>query len=331
MMHSENQSIIVRHKEFLTEVRSSVAFNVQRSFTINPGNRDTFPWLYRLANQYQQYRIKGMVFHYVPTSGSLSAGTSNALGSIMMQTSYRSNDTQPANKIELLNEYWSTESVPSECLAHPIECNPNENPFNVQYVRSSDSILPTGDSPLLYDLGTTHLAVSGQQADNIALGDLWVTYEVELKKPIISSNVTTLDLVSDYRNTASPTFADPFGVGTSIGTFRFTTTAAREIVLPPTLHGSFYVMVVFQGASMVAPAITGAPTLTGLSLVNWNAIGTDRFETNAGGATPTVLYAVRVVKATRDAVGIVQLPIAALGSGAISTVTVTVIGVVPLV
>jgi len=74
-------------------------------------------------------------------------------------------------------------------MAHPIECDPKENPFNVQYVRTG--AVPSGDSVLMYDLGLTHLAVSGCQTSGKRLGDLWVTYEVELKKPLLYSNVTS--------------------------------------------------------------------------------------------------------------------------------------------
>ena len=188
MMHHEGQSIVVRHKEYLGEVYGSINYTVRQSFELNPGNSSTFPWLSGVAAHFQEYKIRGLVFHYVPTSGSAVSATNPALGSVMLQTSYRSNDSAPSNKVELLNEYCSNESVPSEPFAHPVECDPRENPFNVQYVRTG--AVPTGDSKLLYDLGVTHLAVSGQQIDEKVVGDLWITYEIELKKPILDSNVT---------------------------------------------------------------------------------------------------------------------------------------------
>jgi hypothetical protein len=180
---------VVRHKEYLGEVFSSEGFVVRQSFELNPGNSSTFPWLSGVASHFQEYKIRGLVFHYVPTSGSAVSSTNAALGSVMLQTSYRSNDAIPSSKVELLNEYCSNESVPSEPFAHPVECDPRENPFNVQYVRSG--AVPQGDSKLLYDLGITHLAVSGQQIGGKAIGDLWITYEIELKKPILESNVTS--------------------------------------------------------------------------------------------------------------------------------------------
>jgi len=188
MMHADGQSIIVRHKEYLGEVLSATSFTVQQSFPLNPGLQSTFPWLAGIAVKFQEYRIKGMVFHYIPTSGSAVSSTNAALGSVMLQTSYRSTDAPPTSKVEMLNEYCSNEAVPCEPFAHPIECDPKENPFNVQYVRSGP--VAPGETQLMYDLGQTHVAVAGCQTAGNVLGDLWVTYEVELKKPMVSSNVT---------------------------------------------------------------------------------------------------------------------------------------------
>lgn len=188
-MHNTGQSVTIRHKEYLGEILGSGTFEVQRALEINPGNPETFPWLSGVAARFQEYRIKGLVFHYIPSSGSAVASTNAALGTVMIQTSYRSNDNAPTSKVELLNEYCSSEAVPSEAFCHPIECDPKENPFNVQYIRTGG--IPQGDSKLLYDLGVTHIATSGQQVNGKVLGDLWITYEIELKKPVVASNVTS--------------------------------------------------------------------------------------------------------------------------------------------
>lgn len=180
-MHKNGQSITVRHREFVTEVVGSSVYTVQKRLPINPGISTTFPWLSGIASQYSEYRVKGMVYHFVPTSGTAVGSTSTALGSVMLQTSYRANEAAPAGKVELLNEYWSSEAMPCEEFCHPIECDPKENPFNVQYIRTAD--VPSTDNILLYDLGTTTVATSGQQAVGTVLGDLWISYEIELRKP----------------------------------------------------------------------------------------------------------------------------------------------------
>jgi len=199
-----------------------------------------------------------MVFHYVPSSGSAIASTNNALGTVMLQTSYRSNDTVPSSKVEMLNEYWSSEAVPSEAFCHPIECDPAENPFNIQYVRST--AVPSGDNKLLYDLGVTHVATSGQQASNIVLGDLWVSYEVELKKPLIDSNVTD-DAVSVVASYPSPTGSTWFpGTPTTIGNLLYTTDGVRTISFPKGSVGSWLLSYRFTSANQdITTGLVGGP------------------------------------------------------------------------
>jgi hypothetical protein len=79
MMHSNDQSVLIRHREYLGEISGSISYDVKRSFEINPGNPDTFPWLSGVAARFQEYRIRGLVFHYIPSSGNAVSGTSAAL------------------------------------------------------------------------------------------------------------------------------------------------------------------------------------------------------------------------------------------------------------
>jgi hypothetical protein len=292
-MHKEGQSIIVRHREFLTEVRGSINFQVRNEFDLNPGLQTTFPWLCGIASQYSQYKIRGLVFHYVPTSGNAVSSTNAALGTVMLQTSYRATESPPASKIELLNEYWSSEAKPSEEFCHPIECDPKENPFNIQYIRTGG--LPVTENQLMYDLGRTTVAVSGQQADNIVLGDLWVTYEIELKKPVLR-NINNFDIQTGTSlATAGITNTVPFGTNQSL---RFDSTAAGFDVTGTTITmrrgntGAYSISIYYQGCTAIGtfsativngnfmglfgpatPVITSAYTVgTGAAVVNTNIV-----------------------------------------------------------
>lgn len=261
-MHKEGQTVIVRHKEFISEVLSNTTFKVQQQFNINPGLSLTFPWLAGIAAQFSEYRIRGMVYHYVPTSGDAINGTNPAIGSVMLQTSYRASESAPTSKIELLNEYWSSEAKPSEPFCHPIECDPKENPFNVQYIRTGS--VPAGDSVLMYDLGKTTLAVSGMPATNNVVGDLWVTYEIELRKPILSDlNGTDVLTLSSYA-TSYVSAAVPFGTnmiisaGTSFAILPIFGT--NTITFPAGSVGAYQVVVMHSGATSAA---YGSPSISG--------------------------------------------------------------------
>jgi len=276
MMHKDGQTVVIRHREFIGTVTSTTDFTVQQSYQLNPGDEQTFPWLSTIANSFQEYRFRGVVFHYIPTSGTAISGTSPSLGSVMMQTSYRANDTPPASKSELLNEYWSGESVPSETFAHPIECNPDENPFNVQYVRRG--ALPTGENQLFYDLGVTHLCTQGQLAAGNVLGDLWVTYEVELKKPIVASNVTSS---SDFWTgiTTTGTITTPFtDVTMSTGSLNVEGgTTGFYLHRPP--PGRYLVTIILTGTGMSGS--WGSLSLTNGALVPWDNGSSNRQVTTA--------------------------------------------------
>lgn len=251
-MHADAQSIVVRHKEYLGEIRSSQTFSVQQSYPLNPGVETTFPWLSGIASSFQEYKIRGLVFHYIPTSGSAVSSTNAALGSVMLQTSYRSTDSLPGSKVEMLNEYCSNEVVPCDTMAHPVECDPKENPFNVQYVRTGP--VPTGDSQLIYDLGVTHVAVAGSQSPTpVVLGDLWVSYEIELKKPLVSSNVTSKLSTGSADLTQTLSFANYLGgVATTLTGTLAATVQGSTITFPKGKTGVWQIMYWVDGTGLTS-------------------------------------------------------------------------------
>jgi len=256
-MHSSNQTITVRHKEFLTSVTGSQAFNVGRFFLLQPGDTNTFPWLSGLAHRFQQYRIKGMVFHYIPSSGIAVSGTNPALGTVMIQTTYRANDASPASKAEMMNEYWASEAAPSEAFCHPIECSPRENPFMTHYIRTVP--VPSGETPMMYDLGKTFIATQGMPADGNVVGDLWVTYEIELSKPNITSSVSTDVISTTLYGTSDATH--PLGTAALYNNGVIACSAVNNtLTFPIGLLGEFVVTVMYQGSATAYSA--GAVTCT---------------------------------------------------------------------
>jgi hypothetical protein len=245
-MHSTGQSITVRHKEFVGPIKSSINFTTQYSLPLNPALSGTFPWLSGVADRYQEYAFKGVVFHYIPASGNAISGTSPSLGTVMLQTSYRASDSAPINKIEMLNEYCASEAVPCEPFIHPIECDPRENPFNIHYCRSMSP--PSGEPLMSYDLGRTFVATQGQLADGNVLGDLWVTYEVELKKPVVRTDVSSGGYWQASFTPASATNLFNGNPIAEIGTLDMGWTTDNTLILPET-GGRNYLITLYFGSS----------------------------------------------------------------------------------
>jgi len=320
-MHNGGQSIVVRHKEYLGEILGSTTFTVQHVYDINPGLSYTFPWLSEIARSFQEYRVKGMVFHYVPTSGSAISGTNPAVGSVMIQTSYRATDNQPASKVEMMNEYWAAESAPNEAFCHPIECDPKENPFNVQYVRSG--ALPATENQLMYDLGRTFVATSGQPASGNAVGDLWVSYEVELKKPQITSSVSGDPAY--FQLSVGPTISTTSWFGTlstqqrSSGTIPCTA-LDNTLTLPKGAVGWYAIVVKISADAMfTAGNLSGAPVLTGcaearpfpLTYGSLNTYYRSVFFGGAGATEPNLFYLLSVIVSDPQVAATVTFPSAA--------------------
>lgn len=318
MMHKTGQSIVVRHREFVGTITGTSAFTVSQ-YKINPGLTSTFPWLARLAESFQEYDFRGLVFHYVPTSGMISGG-STALGSVMMQTTYRSNDSAPATKQEMLNEYCANETVPFEPMAHPVECDPKENPFSIHYVRTGT--VPAGDNVMLYDIGTLNVATQGNPTN--VLGDIYATYEVELKKPVVSSNATqTASVYNAY--TVSGTLANPFAGLVASGNLDITTDSSRTISLPRGRTG-YYVLIysLIPMTNFVTPVTWTGATLTNCAAWAYTAAANHAWISVSAGTSVTgeVTSVTGVVYSDPAVTATIQVGVPA-ATNAISAITLT--------
>lgn len=275
-MHKNDQTIIVRHKEYVGELRGKQTFTNQFRYPINPGVATTFPWLHTVAAQYSEYRVKGMVFHYVPTSGMSVASSNTALGSVMFQTSYRATEDAPVSKIEMMNEYWASEGRPCDEFCHPIECDPKENPFNVQYIRTGD--LPSTENQLMYDLATTTVAVTGMQDNDRVLGDIWLSYEIELKKPKLTGVTNEASrAIAQIANTGVAQ-ATPLGTVALESNFPGVTLTGSTLSFPANASGDF----------IISWSVYNATTVAGLGVTLTNI--TERgVRVTASGSTSSVL------------------------------------------
>lgn len=177
----EAGGVVVRFREYVQDILATTVFTAQ-SFPLNPGQRKSFPWLSQFAKNFDQYRWRGIIWEFGSTSSDavLSSATSSALGTVSMATEYDVLDATYSSKREMLNTMFANSSKPSMSFIHPIECKRAQTPMAVQYVRTGE--YPEGGDPRFYDLGNTVIATEGMQAATGAVGELWVTYEVEFFK-----------------------------------------------------------------------------------------------------------------------------------------------------
>lgn len=247
---AEMAPVRVRHREYVQDL----VFNLPvggdgfkaTSFPINPGmgtaGAGLFPWLRSLANNFEQYRILGLCFEFKSTYGMqvVSGTTSTAsMGIVGLTTVYDPNlaDTTFGTKAYAENFVGTQSAIPSKSMIHYVECAPNMNSQDVRWIRTG--ALGTGLDLKEYDLGKLFIWAAGFQSRGIDVnvGELWVSYDIELMKPLLGGALTAYTEVSAQADpmytlmnyqVGSRTYAkngDAFGLNT-IGATKTTTNGA---------------------------------------------------------------------------------------------------------
>lgn len=184
-----DHSVRVVHREFIGDLKVPVnptVFN-NADYLINPANATLFPWLARMAKQYSQYKIHGMVFSFKSMSSEYA--DAGPLGTVVMATNYNAVDRAFANKLEMENSEFAVSTKPSQSLIHAIECDQSVTGLNVLYVR--DPAYDTTDTSdrRFYDYGRFQVATQGLPGNvGATMGELWVSYDIEFMKPIIGGD-----------------------------------------------------------------------------------------------------------------------------------------------
>lgn len=178
----DNGGVIVRHREYVGDIVASQAFTLN-AFNINPGIPTLFPWLSTVAQNFEEYSIRGMIFEFKSTSADnvlSTTTTSTALGTVIMATEYNVLNPPFQDKRVMENYEFANSSKPSLTFVHPVECKSSLTPLNRLFIRSG---APYVGDLRIYDLGLFQIATSGMAFNGGSIGELWVSYEIELYKP----------------------------------------------------------------------------------------------------------------------------------------------------
>jgi hypothetical protein len=177
--------IMVSHKEYVCDIfgpETAGTFQNQ-TFGLNPGLASTFPWLAQIAANYDEYTFVQMIFTFRSTVTDFVAANGQ-VGSIIMATQYNANDTPFASKQDAMEYDGAVSGKCSEKILHGVECDPAKLSGSPgKYTRAGPA--PPGEDLKTYDAGTLNVSVSNtpEPFSNQALGELWVSYTVHLRKP----------------------------------------------------------------------------------------------------------------------------------------------------
>jgi hypothetical protein len=245
----------VRHREYLGDITvpsSPTAFTLA-SYVVNPGNAYTFPWLATIANQYQQYKFDGLIFEFRTLSSDITSG--GALGAVIMASNYDVVQDNFANKIQMENSQYAVSTKPSCSMIHTMECAPGQVANNLYYVSSFGPSSVAGQDNRFYDLANFQLATQGLPGSaGQVLGELWVSYDVQLFKPVINA-----EDVGAFITGVSPSKTAFFGANPTI---RGEMATAANNTLTFNVPGEYLVTTTVIGTGLTAPALQGTATST---------------------------------------------------------------------
>ncbi len=215
-----NGDIRVSHREYIQDIAGSVAFS-NNQLPVNPGLPSTFPWLSKLASQYESYSFESLSFEFETTSPTTATGT------VLMAVDYDASDAAPANKTQLMSYRNCVRSPPwSNCCNSSL--SEDLHKLKSHYFRGGS--LSANQDVKMYDVGNFNIATQGQANTN-SIGELYVSYTVLLMTPqldptagVISGKFTGTVNSAPFATVTGnlPATVVSSGTTTSVSTWTFT-------------------------------------------------------------------------------------------------------------
>jgi hypothetical protein len=286
--------VTVRHREYLMDINGSVNYNVT-TVPINPGLATTFGWLNVIAGQFESYKFRNLCFEYETQKSASTNGT------LMMTIDFDAADAAPASKLQLMNTHNAVRSsVWNECQYRAD--GPDLLKFGVQrYIRNS--ALAANLDIKTYDVGTLFIATQGC-ADTTAVGELYVTYDVELITPQVGQAQNTFgDSAYITGGAAAPstylTGASVVGTSITVSGKTYTFGAPGQYLLSGWINQTAAGGLGVDGASTatVTPLYNNYTINSAYNLFDFGITVTAAGQTcvlNLASSNDTISYAVRV-------------------------------------
>lgn len=174
----------VTHKEFITTVSTSVAWAVSLRYRLNPGSSAAFPWLSGVAVNFETYKFRKLVFHYV------TRASSTTIGSLLFAPDYDAEDAQYTSETQMANNTNSRECPLWSNLSIPLSPQRMNASYKQHFVMSDGRFNTTSQDTKTIDVGS--FQIGGEAAIAGPHGKLWVEYQVDLMTPQVATEASSL-------------------------------------------------------------------------------------------------------------------------------------------
>jgi len=183
---SGNKSqMTISESEFIgaVTVANQPNFNVT-SYSVNPGNSRTFPWLSTIAKNFERYQFTRLNFIYKKEVSEFAQG--GQTGKVIMSFDFDASDPAPTTKQQMEDTVPHSDAMPCQSFALNLAGADMRFPRSLaKYIRVAG--LPGSSDIKTYDLGNFNIATQGILS-NTEVGELHVNYTVVLEKPILEAS-----------------------------------------------------------------------------------------------------------------------------------------------
>jgi len=337
----ESGTVVLSKKEYLGSLYAPAAGNAfaLQTFALNPGLERTFPWLSQIAQNYEEYTIRQCMVTFRSTTTDIGSSTNGQCGTVIMATNYNAAAAPFSDKAVMMQSLGAMSCKSTASMIHGVECDPEKLSMPPdKYVRANPVV--TGQDLKTYDHALFQIAVADSPTTyaNASLGEIWISYTVELRKPkffVARGFGISRDLyVSNGGNSA----ANPWGTNVlkgqqnNIGTLQvfsgliantspsMTASNASPVYLfPANYSGVVRVLLQCEGSSLAFPippaSWIGSVTLSGnitevndIYATSNNASLLPTYSASASSATQLIyILHIRVLPATSGIQNALQL------------------------
>lgn len=282
----ETGAITISRREYISDVFApgtvgalTIPAFENRTYALNPGLEETFPWLSQIAQNYEEYSFDQLIFHFRSTITDIGSSTTGQCGTVIMVTNYNAAAVEFSDKNAMQAYDGAMSCKTTDAMTHGVECDDRKRAgLDDHYVRSAP--VPLGQDIKTYDHGKFQMALANLPVAYAgqAIGELWVSYTIKLAKPkfaVARGSAIERDLYVSGNGTETVNL--PMGTSAALlrgaqNSLNTTLTLTNNNVLitfPPEYAGSVEVIMSMEGfTSILTTPYAGATTAGNVSFVN---------------------------------------------------------------
>jgi hypothetical protein len=222
--------VTIDEDEYIADISSTTAFT-NSQFPLNPGQVLTFPWLSKLAANWEKYRFNKIEFYYKPEASAYAAA--GQTGKVILSFDYDAADAPPTSKTMCEDTDPHVDCMPYEECFLALDTAYINDTNTGKFIRPGG--VPGATDIRLYDGGNLNVSTYGTTSGGVC-GEIRVRYSVTLEKPVIeaATPISNNYSVADFKSTTN----EPGGATGVAAQVLFATSVANGLGIVNTA-GSF--------------------------------------------------------------------------------------------